>query len=109
MAIHAPAGPQKRSRAARLVGLAATTLGVCELAAVGAWLGAWFLARAAGPGPLLAQPGAWLPVMLLGVPGLLLVWHGRRLRGGARLTPLAALEIVTLAALVIALTVLGLR
>ncbi|MBR0567126.1 hypothetical protein J5J83_13465 [Azoarcus sp. L1K30] len=79
-------------------GVAFTTIGALAIMATLYWVGAFIFERGLSADALrrlLSQELAyWLPVALLGIPGVLLVGYGRRLVRGESLSLLAWIEIL---------------
>jgi hypothetical protein len=85
--------PMKKFK--RLTGMLVITVGVAVLSATLAWLVAYFAARGSDLAALRAsfgtEIGYWSPVLIFTVPGLLLVFHGKRMMRNA---PISLLEFV---------------
>ena len=81
----------------RLTGIAVLTVGVVVLLATLAWLVAWFASRAADLAVLRASFGTefayWVPVLVFFVPGLLLIFHGKRMMRDASVSLLGFVEV----------------
>ena len=88
----------------RPAGIAVMTIGVLVLAATLTWLAAWFISRGTDVAALRAAFGSefghWAPVSLLAVPGLLLVFHGKRMTRDAPLSLLEVFEVTGLLVMV---------
>ena len=88
----------------RPVGIAVMTGGVLVLAATLAWLVAYFFSRGAEVAVLRASFGSefghWAPVSILATPGLLLVFHGKRMSRDAPVSLLEGFEVTVLLVMV---------
>jgi hypothetical protein len=91
----------------RLTGIAAITVGLVVLSAMLVWLAIYFGARGVDLAALRAsfgpEFGYWGPVLLLAVPGLLLVFHGKRMLRDA---PVSLLELFEVSGLLVIVAVL---
>ena len=86
------------------------TLGGIVLGAIIVWLAGYFSARGFDLPALRASFGSeigyWAPVLVLCVPGLLLVFHGRRMLRNAPISLLAIVEVAALLAVVVVIALL---
>ncbi len=89
----------------RPVGIAVITVGVLVLAATLAWLVTYFFSRGTDAAALRASFGSelgyWASVSLLAVPGLLLVFHGKRMTRDAPVSLLRIFEVTGLLVMVV--------
>lgn len=87
----------------RITGITVVTLGALVLLGTMAWLIAYFSERGFNPATLRtsfsSEFGYWAPVLIFNLPGLLLVFHGKRM---IRNAPMSLLEYVEVLGLVVA-------
>ncbi len=85
-------------------GIAAVTVGVVVLSAMLVWLAAYFVSRTVDPVALRASFGSefgyWAPVSILAIPGLLLIFHGKRMMRDVPMSLLELVEVLGLLAMV---------
>ena len=88
--------PMKKFK--RLTGILVITVGVAVLSATLAWLVTYFAARGSDLAALRAsfgtEIGYWSPVLIFTVPGLLLVFHGKRIMRNAPISMLEFVEVL---------------
>ena len=98
MTVVPPKSREPMQKFKRLTGIVAITVGVAVLSATLAWLVAYFAARGSDLAALRAsfgtEIGYWSPGLIFTVPGLLLVFHGKRIMRNAPISMLEFVEVL---------------
>lgn len=113
MIIRPPKAPKPARKFHRRIGIAVGTMGLFVLISTLTWLIVYFAAHGISLETLKVSFGNefvhWSPVLILSVPGLLLIFHGKRMMHNESTSLLQLLEVLALMVTIAAIFLLTVR